>query len=339
MTTAGPARDDVAVDVRRRPQRAALVGQAMVFVLLVIAAAANAALQPTFFTAYNLSSMFATFAPSVAAAVAQTIVVLTGAIDLSLGALITLASVVAVVLVDGDPSKIPLAVAAALAVGLLGGLFNGLLVALVRLQPIVATFATTFVFGGLALTVLPQPGGSVPVEVTTAYRAATLGVPNALWLILLVALLWVALRRSRLGIHLYAVGGNTTAAFATGVRVTRVQVAAYLVAGLFAGVAALAILANTGSGDPYVGSVGGAAIIGGELTLSSIAALVIGGTALSGGRGGALGSIAGAIVLGLVANIVFFLGVSSGMRELIDGLIVIGALAFTGAPWLRRGRQ
>ena len=339
MSAARPAGEGVAVDVRRRPQRAALVGQAMVFVLLVAAVAVNAVLQPTFFTAYNLSSTFATFAPAVAAAVAQTIVVLSGAIDLSLGALITLASVVAVVIVDGDPSKIPLALAAAVAIGLLGGLLNGLLVAVLRLQPIVATFASTFVFGGLALTVLPQPGGSVPIEVTSAYRATTLGIPNAALLILGIALLWVALRRSRLGIHLYAVGGNTTAAYATGVAVTRVRILAYVAAGLFGAVAALAILANTGSGDPYVGSGGGASIIGGELTLSSIAALVIGGTALSGGKGGALGSIAGAIVLGLVANIVFFLGVSTGMRELIDGLIVIGALAFTGAPWLRRGRQ
>lgn len=310
-----------------------------VWVLLVVAVAVNAWLAPTFFSSYSIRSNFATFVPLVAAAIGQTIIVLGGGIDLSLGALITLSSAVSVVLMDGDPANLPVAVVAALAVGAVGGLVNGGLAAYLRLQPIVATFATSFVWAGLTLQVLPQPGGTVPPAMTALYRDAILGIPVAALAIVVLALLWLAVRRHRLGLHIYATGGDERAAFASGVAVNRVKVSSYVLGGIFGGLSALAILANTGSGDPYVGASAGAVFIGGELTLSSIAALVIGGTALSGGVGGAGGAIAGAIVLGLISNIVFFAGLSGGIRELIDGTIVIAALALAGIPALRRDRS
>lgn len=306
--------------------------------LLFVAVAVNAWLAPNFFSSYSIRSNFATFVPLVAAAIGQTVIVLGGGIDLSLGALITLASVVGVVLMDGDPANLPLAVGAALAVGAVGGLVNGSLAAHLRLQPIVATFATSFVWAGLTLQVLPQPGGTVPAVMTQLYRDTVLGVPVAALVILVLAGLWLAVKRHRLGLHITAIGGDERATFASGVDVNRVKVSSYVIGGLFAALSALAILANTGSGDPYVGASAGAVFIGGELTLSSIAALVIGGTALSGGVGGAGGSIAGAIVLGLISNIVFFAGLSGGTRELIDGAIVIGALALAGLPALRRAQ-
>jgi ribose transport system permease protein len=310
-----------------------------VWVLLLIAVAINAWLAPNFFTSYSISSNFATFVPLVAAAVGQTIIVLGGGIDLSLGALITLSSAVSVVLMDGNPANLPVAVLAALAVGAAGGFVNGALAAYLRLQPIVATFATSFVWAGLTLEVLPQPGGTVPSAMTTLYRDSVLGVPVAALAILVLAGLWFAVKRHRLGLHIYAIGGDEQAAFASGINVNRIRTSSYVLGGLFGGLSALAILANTGSGDPYVGASAGAVFIGGELTLTSIAALVIGGTALSGGIGGAGGAIGGAIVLGLISNIVFFAGLSGGVRELIDGVIVIAALALAGIPALRRARS
>jgi ribose transport system permease protein len=171
---------------------------------------------------------------------------------------------------------------------------------------------------------------------TTAYRDTLLGVPVAALVIVALYGLWWVVKRRKIGRHLYAVGGDERAAYATGVDVQRVKVSSYVLGGAFAGLAALAILANAGSGDPYVGAAVGTALIGGEITLGSIAAVVIGGTALRGGIGGAGGSIGGAIILGLIANIVFFAGVSSAVRELIDGAIVIGALALAGLPTLQR---
>jgi ribose transport system permease protein len=309
---------------------------AAVLLLLIIAVTVNALLAPSFFSSYSLSSNFSSFVPLVAASIGQTIVILAGGIDLSLGALITLSSVVSVVLMDGDPAKLPLAIAVALGVGALGGLVNGLIVAVLRLQPIVATFAMSFVFAGITLKVLPQPGGEVPTVMTTAYRDTVLGIPVAALLIAVLYGLWWIVKRRRVGRHLYAVGGDERASYASGVDVPRVKVTSYVLGGTFAGLAALAILANAGSGDPYVGAAVGTALIGGELTLGSIAAVVIGGTALRGGAGGAGGSIGGAIILGLIANIVFFAGVSSAIRELIDGAIIIGALALAGLPALQR---
>lgn len=329
---------DRIVAAMRRFVREGRLPAVTVWALLLIAIAVNAWLAPNFFSGYSLRSNFASFVPLVAAAIAQTIIVLGGGIDLSLGALITLSSVVGVVLMDGNPANLPVAVAAALAVGAAGGLVNGVLAAYLRLQPIVATFATSFIFAGLTLQVLPQPGGSVPSVMTQTYRDAILGIPVPALVILGLAGLWMALKRHRTGLHIYAVGGDERAAFASGVKVNRVKVASYVLGGLFGALGALAILANTGSGDPYVGASAGAVFIGGELTLGSIAALVIGGTALSGGVGGAGGAIAGAIVLGLISNIVFFAGLSGGVRELIDGAIVIGALALAGIPALRRAR-
>lgn len=329
---------DRVLDAVRAFVRQGRLASVTVWVLLVIAIATNAWLAPNFFSEFSIRSNFATFVPLVAAAIGQTIIVLGAGIDLSLGALITLSSVVGVVLMDGNPANLPVAFLAALAVGAAGGFVNGSLAAYLRLQPIVATFATSFVWAGLTLQVLPQPGGEVPTAMTAFYRASVLGVPVAALAILVLAGFWYAVKRHRLGLHIYAIGGDEQAAFASGINVNRVKVSSYVLGGVFAGLSALAILANTGSGDPYVGASAGAVFIGGELTLTSIAALVIGGTALSGGVGGAGGAIAGAIVLGLISNIVFFAGLSGGARELIDGAIVIGALALAGIPALRGDR-
>src|ERR687892_2425512 len=179
-----------------------------VWALLLIAIGVNAWLAPNFFSGYSIRSNFATFVPLVAAAIGQTIIVLGGGIDLSLGALITLSSVMSVVLMEGDPGRLPLAVAVAIGVGAAGGLLNGLIVAFLRLQPIVATFAMSFVFAGVTLKVLPQPGGQVPAVMTTTYRDSVIGIPVAALVIAGLYGLWWVVKRSTLGRHLYAVGGD-----------------------------------------------------------------------------------------------------------------------------------
>jgi ribose transport system permease protein len=295
------------------------------FGLLALALLVNAYMQPNFFSGYAIQSNFNSFVPLVAVAIGQTIIVLGGGIDLSIGAIVTLVSVVTVGLMDGGTPTV-LALLIGLGVGALCGLANGFIIAVIRLQPIVATFATSFIWAGLALRILPRPGGQVPRGITQGYRETVLGLPVAALVILVLALLWIALKRHRLGRHIYAIGGDEQAAFASGVNVVRVKIASYVIGGLFAALGGFAILANTGSGDPFVG---------GMLTLNSIAALVIGGSRLSGGAGGAGGSIAGAMVLGLVSNIVFFARVPTSYRELIKGVIVIAALALAGL-WAKR---
>lgn len=299
--------------------------------LLGVILVANLAVSDNFLTAFNIRSIFANVIPLAAVAVGQTVIVLGRGIDLSIGVIATLSSVVIVSVVD--TWGLPAALLAGTATGAACGLVNGLLVAVVRLQPIVATFATSFVWSGLALYVLP-PGTAaaprMPDVMVQGYRGSFLGIPNAAWLLLLIAASWLVLKRTRLLRHIYAVGGDEQAAFASGVRVGQVQVLSYVVGGTYASLGSFAMLANSGSAD---------ALAGGGLTLASIAALVIGGTRLSGGAGGAGGTIIGVIVLQLLTSLLVALRPPTDVRQLIDGLLVILALALAGL-WSgrRRGR-
>lgn len=289
-------------------------------ILLVAAVAVNAAVQSTFFTLYSFTSNFATFVPLVFAALAQAVVVLGGGLDLSIGAQIAFISVVSLKVMDGQDSRIALGLLAAVATGALCGAINGFVVAVIRLQPLIATFATSYVFSGLALVVLPSPGGAVPPAMTATYRMAVAYIPVPVLLVLLGALMWWALSRSVFVRHLYAVGGDREAAFASLVPVTRVTFMSFTVASVFAAFAAFAVLANTGSGDPLIGE---------SMAMDSIAAVVLGGIALAGGRGNPLGAIAGALILAISTNILAFMQVPTTYRELASGLIIIAALALS----------
>jgi len=288
--------------------------------LLVVAVVVSVALQPTFLTLYSLTSNLATVVPLVLAALAQTVVILAGGLDLSVGAVVALASCTAVQVMGGEPSRLGLGIAVALATGAACGLVNGLVVALVRLQPLIVTFATASVFSGVTLLVLPTPGGTVPSPLTQGYRMAVGPLPVPLLLILGAVLAWWVLGRTRFLRHVYAVGGDAQAAYASLVPVTRVTVLAYTVGGMFAGAAAVAVLANTGSGDPFIGT---------DIAMNAIAAAVLGGIALSGGRGSGYGAVMGAVILSLTGNILFFLKVPTTLRELCSGLIIIAALTLS----------
>ncbi|GAB3484908.1 ABC transporter permease [Nocardiopsis coralliicola] len=329
-TTDTPPGGARVVDAGRR-----LVGARMpavaVGVLLVAAVAASAALQPGFFSPYGLTASFATFLPLATIAAAQTVIVLGGGIDLSIGTIVTLSSAVSVVLMQGDDARLPLALAAGLAAGAACGLLNGLVVAVLRLQPIVATFATSFIFGGAALLVLPKPGGTASPILTETYRMVVLAfVPVPAVLLVVLWLAWRVLRRHRLGQYLYAVGGSAEAAYSSAVPVSAVRVASYTLGGLIAALAGVWLLADSGAGDPTLGT---------ELTLGSIAALVIGGTRLRGGYGGVGGALLGAIVLSLVQGLVFFAGVPTTAREFVYGCIIIAAIALAGLLTARGARS
>lgn len=289
--------------------------------LLVVVVVINVMLQPTFFSSMSLRYNFASFVPLVAAAIGQTIVIIAGGIDLSIGSIITLVNVVTVSLMGDSALRIALAVAAGLLTGILAGVINGIGVAIIRLQPIVATFATSFIWSGLALWIMPRPGGYVPASFYWPYRESFLAIPVAAWIIIVLYLIWFVIKKLPLAKYLYAVGGNEEGAFQNGIKVTRVKIASYALCGFFAAASGLAITANSASGDPFVGL---------PLTLSCITAVIIGGTGLSGGEGSPGASIAGAIILGLITNIIFFANVPTYYQDLIQGVIVVAALAGSG---------
>lgn len=302
-------------------------------VLLLLALLLNARLQPNFATSANLNSNLRVFLPLVLVAVGQAIVILGGGIDISAGAIVSIVNTLLATRIglDGDPAMATWMLVVALLVGMLLGAVNGLFVAIVRVQPIIATYATSFLFGGIALAILPSPGGGVPPSYTAFYRDTIMvGLPLALYVIAVVMLLWYGVRQTRYGRYLFAVGGKADAAFQTGVPVRSVRFSTYVLAGLMYACGGIAITLLTGSGNAEIGD---------SLTLPAITAVVIGGTALSGGVGGIGGAIIGAIVLGLFRNIISFAGIATWLQTFVNAAIIVVALALPGVAGLFRRRR
>lgn len=303
----------------------------LALLLLVIAVGVNFSFQPNLFELRVLNSNLRNFLALIILAVGQTIVIIGGGIDLSVGAIVSMANAILVTLIlpDAGPGEIAIGILAAVGAGLAAGVFNGLCVAYLRLQPIVTTYATSFVYAGIALLILPRPGGSLPREFLQSYRGMPLNIPLALYFIVLAILFWLLLRSTRYGQYLFATGGKADAAYATGVPVNFVRFSTYVWAGLAAALAALALTMNLGTGNPRIGDA---------MTLDSIVAVVLGGTRLSGGQGGVVGSVLGVLILGVIRNIISFANVPTWSQTLVDALIIIAALAGPGLVRLLRRR-
>ena len=256
------------------------------------------------------------------AAMAQMLVVLTGGIDLSVGSLISLTTCFAATYM-GTSSGVAIPVlCATLLLGVLAGITNGLLVVFGRLEPLIATLGTSFLFGGIALQIRPQPGGSVPPWFAAMLTGNFSFLPYSLVLLLVtVFLVWVPLRKSRIGRTIQAVGDNEHSSFLSGLNPKRAKLFAYAIAGLLTAIAGLFITAQTTSGDPNVGDV---------YTLNSIAAVVLGGVSLRGGRGNVAGPIFSGFLLSTIVSALLAWGISALWQSLIQGLVLLVVLAGIG---------
>ena len=299
--------------------------------LLVVAFAITKLLQPNYGPA-AIQGLAINILPIAFAAVAQAIVVISGGIDLSVGPMMALASVTSAVLMKGQSDLF--AVGVVLGVILLGlavGAINGALVVVTRVPDIVVTLAMSFVWAGTALLILNTPGGGAAPWLM-AIISGPLGspwLPKAMVVLaVIVGVLWLPLRRSTLGLTLYAVGSSRLAAFRSGVAVGPTKIVAYALTGFFSALGGLALTATGGVGAPVPGSY----------TLQSIAAIVLGGVSLAGGRGGVLGPIIAVIVLALVRTDLFFAGVDPNWSTAIQGAILIGVVMFGSLVAMRRVR-
>ncbi|CAG4920327.1 unnamed protein product [Acidocella sp. C78] len=269
---------------------------------------------------FELTSTVNNAIPLVFAAVGQSFVVLTRGIDLSVGGVVDLANALAAVTMGKSLGGALLWSAVILAVGAACGLVNGLLVAFGRLQPIVVTLATLSIYQGLAIRVLPAPGGAIPPAYTNL-----LVNPNAPWALVYIGLLvlaWAGFRRSRTGVDLYAIGNDEASARALGVNVLRTKIIAYMLDGALAAAAGLFLAASATAGDATTGN---------SYTLTSIVAVVLGGVSLFGGRGSAAGAIAGAFITTLIVNILFFSHVNPLYQSFYEGVFLIVAVVLGGA--------
>jgi ribose transport system permease protein len=302
-------------------------------VLLAAVVVVNVILQPNMLDPSTLNGTMRVFLPLILVAVGQTVVILAGGIDISVGAIVSIVNAILAtqIGVKGEPGTAVLVMLFVLVVGMMAGAVNGFFVAILHLQPIITTYATSFLFGGLALLILPSPGGGIPSTFTSFYRETRpLGLPLAFFLIALIMLAWYGVRQTRYGRYLFAVGGNADAAYQTGVPVNVVRFSTYVVSGLMSAFAGIAITLLTGSGNAAVGDA---------LTLTAITAVVIGGTALSGGTGTVAGAIIGATVLGLLPNIISFSGLETWWQTFLNAAIIVVALGLPGLLNLLRRRR
>ncbi|RYE51854.1 MAG: ABC transporter permease [Hyphomicrobiales bacterium] len=275
-------------------------------------------------------------------AMAQTVPVLMRGLDLSVGAVMTLSACVASYLLAGSGLDITLGIIATLVVGTGFGLMNGIIVVYGRLQPIIATLATGAIAIGLALLLRPQPAGDVDGDLSWAltntvwdfadtYKIADGGeaswlapfaqVPVPLILLFGVALLvWLPFKRSVTGRTIYAIGSAEGAAYVSGLPINRAKLAAFTLAGFFSACAGLYLALQTSTGNADT-------VQAGAYTLNSIAAVVLGGTALAGGIGGAVASIVGALILRVISFYFRILDIEPLLQPLIEGLVLLAAVS------------
>ncbi len=277
-------------------------------------------------------------------AMAQTVPVLMGGLDLSVGAVMTLASCIASELLSGSPLQIAFGALVTLMCGTAFGLMNGLIVVYGRLQPIIVTLATGAIAMGLALAIRPTPGGDVDGDLNWALTnslfdmAETFGWfdgGNAAWfqpfakipvpmliLFIIAFAVWIPFRRSVTGRTVYAIGSNEGAAFMSGLPINRAKIAAFTLSGFFASCGGLYLAIQTSTGNADITQAG-------AYTLNSIAAVVLGGTSLLGGIGSAIGSMIGALIL-RVMNFYFRLpdiGIDPLLQPLIEGMVLLAAVS------------
>ncbi|HEY0376681.1 MAG TPA: ABC transporter permease [Pyrinomonadaceae bacterium] len=297
------------------------IAEYVIVVAIVIESSVFAVIAPQFFSVNNLINVALGIAITGIMAVGMTAVILTGGIDLSVGSVAALSGVVAAMIAaDGGGTGAVLGGAiAALGIGLAVGLFNGVMVAQFRVPPFVTTLAMLTICRGLAFIVTGGRSiGDLPASFEFMGKKRLAGVPVPVILMLLVfAAGWFVLRRMTFGRYVYAVGGNREAAYLAGVNTKRVTLLVYVLNGLLVGLAGLVLASRLGAGVPNAGL---------QYELDVIAAVVVGGTSLNGGRGSVVGTFWGAVFIGILNNGLNLAGIDPYMQKIALGVVILLAV-------------
>lgn len=275
-------------------------------------------MEENFFTPYNLVLIVRNTCILLLASVGMTLAVLVSQIDLSIGSVISLTAVVLGVTV-GMGIPIVLCILIALLVGVIIGAINGIMIAKLKFDYWITTFATMSVGAGLALVI--AGGNTIPIKsafIEWLGNGRVLGIYAMIWItvILVVGMIFV-LKRTRLGYNIYSIGGSENVARVSGIDVVKNRYAVYVISGVFASVAGILIAGMTTSASPIVGT---------EYSFNAIAAVVIGGTSFDGGKGGLVGTLLGTLLLRVLASGLSMMGVSSVVQKVIIGLVIVGLI-------------
>ena len=290
----------------------------LLFALVAIVAALSV-VKPTFLTVPNLINVVRQISINGILAVGVTYVLLTGGVDLSLGSVVALTGVVAAGFAHPDQYPVIVPVLMGVLAGGLCGAANGLVVTKGRVAPFIVTLGMMTIARGLALVLSGgRPVSNLSKQFTWLGSGNLCGIPIPIVILFAIALLsYLFLKNIRLGRYIYAVGGNENAARASGINTNAVKMFAYTLCGAMAGLAGVVLASRITTGQPNAG-------VGYEL--DAIAAVVIGGTSLSGGTGGVGGTILGALLMGVINNGLDLLNVSSYYQQIVKGVIIIGAV-------------
>ena len=285
--------------------------------LLVVFLAATVAIHPTF-DSFDAQSIAMAALPLACAAAAQAVVVISGGIDLSIGSVMAVANVLAAsTMRDASFGESLLLAAAVLLAGAAIGAVNGLLVIVSRVPDVIVTLTTGFIWGGFALLVLERPGGGAPPEFLNLGTGTfiTEWLSNSLVLLIVgLVVVWIPVRSSKAGLRIYATGSDAIAAFRSGVNIKLARLLAYVVSGLFTAIGGIGLTMTTGIGSPRAGVL---------YTLSGLAAVVIGGVSLTGGRGGIVGPVIAAFALTLIPADLIFLNIDPNFGQVIQGTLIV----------------
>lgn len=254
-------------------------------------------------------------------AVGQTLVLIGASIDLSVAYTISITAVMSSYIMQGKTENVPLAIAGVFLIGILIGLTNGLIITKLHVNPFIATLGTSFLIKGIINASFSNYTGSVP-QAFEYFGYGTIGpIPVSIIILFLVVLIgWYILARTRFGAHLYGVGGNAEVARLSGVRTDRVLIGAHVLCSMTAVLSGMFLVSLMRSGAPWVGP-------NGFYDLNSIAVAVIGGTALSGGKGGVWGTLAGVLIFGVLSTAFNQLGVNPYLKIVFQGVIIVLAVA------------
>jgi ribose transport system permease protein len=309
-----------------RIEPVALIPYILLIVLVALIFAQNPRLMSWRFVEIKSNAAFTL----ILVTIGQSLVILSGGIDLSVGGVIALTNSLAATQMTDDPGSIVAWTIIIVLIGFAAGLLNGFIVSIMRVTPFIATLATWSIFNGLALLVLEDPGGSVPDLLKDFVRGDQLGIPNSIVMTLVIIAAWLFFRRSRWGIRLYAVGSHEAHAYFNGTKLTQTRMLAYVGAGVFAALAGLYRTIEIGKGSPIAGD---------PFILQSVAAALVGGIALSGGRGNLVSAIVGAFIMLFINDLVQFSGVSSFYTPMIQGLLLILAVFINSTAYRMKLRK
>ncbi|MCV3206619.1 ABC transporter permease [Mesorhizobium sp. YC-39] len=311
MTALAPIR----LSSRLRANQGVLVVAALLVILLIF----GAFISDRFRTTSNILNIFEQSTGLALVSLGQTLAILTGGIDLSVGSMISLLSTLTSGLIAGKVSMVLPVAIGILLLGLLIGICNGLLIIWLRVHPLIVTLGMSAVLQGIVLLYSLGPAGSVPPSFNFLAYGKVLGLPiGAVFILVLFLLVALFLRYARLGRYIYAVGDDEVGARLMGLPRARVMLTVYGFSGFCCGLAAIYLTSRFSVGQPYTGL---------NYTLASITPVVVGGTLLSGGKGGVFGTLLGVYLISLLNNVLNFMDVSTHYQLIAQGLIVIAAVS------------